>query len=281
MAPPASEVACRVSGEVERRTVGAAGHQVRPGPGGGSTMKLCSTVLSTLGASGLLFVGFAGTPAPASASTGSAATSLAAAATCEVRVSSVRAVEVQEDVADEDEILLRLGNTSTPQHTYFEGQLRNTLGDPGEIFSGSLRARLVERDRGSATVIDSATLECRTQTRSVTFDDAQRRHRVRGVVRRRRALSDGPGTGLHRGARVHGSHAGVPGGRPARAAVPDGTWLPGQRRRTGSRRPRCELTSRWCRPRPSRSCRQDASARRRSAPAGGRAAPRRRAAPPR
>jgi hypothetical protein len=129
-------------------------------------MKLTSTVTGALGTgalgtAGLLLAGLAAA-GPASA----------AVASCEVRVTSIRAVEVQEDDQNEDEVFLRLGNTSTPQHTYFEGQLRNTLGEPGEIFSGTLRTRLVEKDLGSATVIDNATLACRTHTRTVTYDDA-------------------------------------------------------------------------------------------------------------
>jgi hypothetical protein len=70
-------------------------------------------------------------------------------------------------------VFLRLGDSSTTQRTYFEGQKRNTLGDGDDVFVDRERVRLVENDGpGSNDVLDSATIDCAAASATSTLADA-------------------------------------------------------------------------------------------------------------
>jgi len=93
---------------------------------------------------------------------------------CKVRVLSVQANDLQEDNQGQDEVFLRLGDVNTVQHTYFPGQLRNTLGETSDFFNGHERVALIENDEatGNKDVIDRGRLACDTGQVQTVLTDA-------------------------------------------------------------------------------------------------------------
>jgi hypothetical protein len=126
--------------------------------------------LSTIGAAGMVLAGLGPVSAHAAEPEGRAA----AADLCLVRVLSVKAENLQEDNQGSDEIFLRLGDASTRQRSYFEGQKRNTLSDGDDHFTGTETVRLVEHDAGAGNndLIDSGSLRCTTGQVTSTLRDS-------------------------------------------------------------------------------------------------------------
>lgn len=91
---------------------------------------------------------------------------------CTIKIVSVKALDLQEDVQGQDEVFLRLGDSSTTQRNYFEGQKRNTLGDGDDVFVDRERVRLVENDGpGNNDAIDSGWMDCAAAARTTTLSD--------------------------------------------------------------------------------------------------------------
>lgn len=130
-------------------------------------MNFIRTALPAAAAAGLVLAGMGALPAQADDSSARGPGDL-----CKVRVLSVQADNLQEDIQEQDEIFLRLGDARTVQRPYFLGQKRNTLGDGEDHFTGIERVRLVEHDIGANDVIDSGRLECRTGQVTSTLNDS-------------------------------------------------------------------------------------------------------------
>jgi len=106
---------------------------------------------------------------------GAAGSAQAAAAvqSCTIRIVSIEALDLEEDGQGRDEVFLRLGDSSTTQRNYFEGQKRNTLGDGDDVFVNRERVRLVENDGpGNNDVLDSAWIDCAAASATSTLADA-------------------------------------------------------------------------------------------------------------
>ena len=92
---------------------------------------------------------------------------------CTIKIVSVKALDLQEDGQGQDEVFLRLGDSSTTQRTYFEGQKRNTLGDGNDPFVGREKVRLVENDGpGNNDVLDTARIACAAASATSTLSDS-------------------------------------------------------------------------------------------------------------
>ena len=75
-----------------------------------------------------------------------------AAATCQLDVRSLKALDLNDNVGV-DEVLLRLGGSSTPVQTYALNQKRTNLGT--KAFQGTIDVDIVEKDNGQTTTIGS------------------------------------------------------------------------------------------------------------------------------
>jgi hypothetical protein len=75
-----------------------------------------------------------------------------AAATCQLDVRSLKALDLNDNVGV-DEVLLRLGGSNTPVQTYALNQKRTNLGV--KAFQGSIDVDIVEKDNGQTTTIGS------------------------------------------------------------------------------------------------------------------------------
>ena len=92
---------------------------------------------------------------------------------CTIKIASIKALDLQQDARGQDEVFMRLGDTSTTQRTYFEGQKRNTLGDGNGVFVNREKVRLVENDGpGNNDVVDSALIPCAADSATSTLSDA-------------------------------------------------------------------------------------------------------------
>jgi hypothetical protein len=117
-----------------------------------------SLVTTTLGATGLalaavLSVG-AGQPA-------------SAAATCQLDVHSLKALDLNDNDGT-DEVLLRLGGDRTPVQTYVLGQKRFNMGT--KVFQGTIDLDVVEKDNGQTATIGSVNnIQC--QNKPLTTKD--------------------------------------------------------------------------------------------------------------
>ncbi len=142
------------------------------------------TIYAALGTATLAIAGLGTVGTPISASAATAAAAATPGALCQIRVISVEARDIQEDVQGTDEIRLKLGNTRTVQRTYFEGQLRNTLGDGSDLFTAPERVRLLEVDGANEEVVDAVTIPCvnRTDTTRLASADGDTVYRVRWTV---------------------------------------------------------------------------------------------------
>jgi hypothetical protein len=110
---------------------------------------------------------------PLLGATAGSAQAAGAVQSCTIRIVSIKALDLQEDVQGQDEVFLRLGDSSTTQRTYFEGQKRNTLGDGDDVFVNRERVRLVENDGpGNNDVLDSTTIACAAASATSTLSDA-------------------------------------------------------------------------------------------------------------
>jgi hypothetical protein len=109
----------------------------------------------------------------------------AAVKSCTIRIVSVKALDLQEDGQGQDEVFLRLGDSRTTQRNYFEGQLRNTLGDGSDVFVNQENVRLVENDGpGNNDVLASRTIGCAAAsvTRTVADASGDAIYRIRVLV---------------------------------------------------------------------------------------------------
>ena len=103
---------------------------------------------------------------------GATAASAQATQSCTIKIVSIKALDLQEDGQGQDEVFLRLGDSSTTQRNYFEGQKRNTLGDGDDVFVDRERVRLVENDGpGNNDVLDSAWIDCAADSDVSTLAD--------------------------------------------------------------------------------------------------------------
>jgi len=116
------------------------------------------TVCSALGTATLVVAGLGATT-----SSGSAAQPRAVDV-CELRVVSVKALDLQEDgtaaVVGNDEIYLRLGDFRSVTRRYREGQKRNVFGTDRDVFVGSEPVQLVEQDGGADDVLATRSIPC-------------------------------------------------------------------------------------------------------------------------
>jgi hypothetical protein len=92
---------------------------------------------------------------------------------CTIKIVSIQALDLQEDGQGQDEVFLRLGDSSTTQRTYFEGQKRNALFDGSDVYVTSEKVRLVENDGpGNNDVLDSTRIQCAAASATSTLSDA-------------------------------------------------------------------------------------------------------------
>jgi len=90
-----------------------------------------------------------------------------AAATCQLDVRSLKALDLNDNDGT-DEVLLRLAGTRTPVQTYVLNQKRLNLGV--KVFQGSIDLDIVEKDNGQTTTIGSVNnIQC--QNRPLTTKD--------------------------------------------------------------------------------------------------------------
>jgi hypothetical protein len=115
------------------------------------------TTMSALGTAALVAASVAATT-----SSGSAAQPRAVDV-CEIRIVSVKALDLQEDGQGHDEIFLRLGDFRSTTRSYTEGQKRNVFGTDRDVFVGSEPVRLVEQDGGTDDVLASESIPCAQQ----------------------------------------------------------------------------------------------------------------------
>ncbi len=117
---------------------------------------------STLGATGLALAGLLSVGAAVGA-----ASPASAAATCQLDVRSLKALDLN-DNDGADEVLLRLAGDRTPVQTYVVTQKRFNLGT--KVFQGSIDLDIVEKDNGQTTTIGSVdNIQC--QNRPLTTRD--------------------------------------------------------------------------------------------------------------
>lgn len=134
-------------------------------------MNITTITCSTLGATALLLAAVGSSPASAAGSSAAAATALPGSL-CDIQVSRVKALDVQ-DNDNTDEIRLRIGDKTSVQRTYTAGQLRNVLGDNTyDLFTSPELVRLVEVDGASTTVIGSASIPCVNRTATSLVSNA-------------------------------------------------------------------------------------------------------------
>ena len=82
-----------------------------------------------------------------------------AAATCQLDVRSLKALDLNDNVGV-DEVLLRLGGSNTPVQTYALNQKRTNLGT--KAFQGTIDVDIVEKDNGQTTTIGSVNnIQCK------------------------------------------------------------------------------------------------------------------------
>ncbi len=145
------------------------GHEVWDGSRKGIIMNSTRIAFSVLGVAGLGLAALGTAPAQAASPADRGPNDL-----CKVRVLSVQADDLQEDVQEQDEVFLRLGDSRTVERPYFLGQHRNTLGDGQDFFNGHERVALIENDAasGNKDVIDRARLSCDTGQVESTLSDA-------------------------------------------------------------------------------------------------------------
>ena len=118
-----------------------------------------SLVTTTLGATGLVLVA-------ALVSLG-AAQPASAAATCQLDVHSLKALDLNDNDGT-DEVLLRLGGDRTPVQTYVLNQKRFNLGT--KAFQGTIDVDIVEKDNGQTTTVGSVNnIQC--QNKPLTTKD--------------------------------------------------------------------------------------------------------------
>lgn len=86
----------------------------------------------------------------------------------------MQADDLQEDIQEQDEVLLRLGDSSTIERTYFLGQHRKTLSGGQDFFTGHEPVALIENDEaaGNRDVASRARLSCHTGQFEKTLPDA-------------------------------------------------------------------------------------------------------------
>jgi hypothetical protein len=111
-----------------------------------------SLVTTTLGTTGLALAALlsVGAAQPASA-----------AATCQLDVHSLKALDLNDNDGG-DEVLLRLGGDRTPVQTYALGQKRFNLGT--KAFQGTIDLDVVEKDNGQTTTIGSVNnIQCQNK----------------------------------------------------------------------------------------------------------------------
>ena len=111
------------------------------------------SLLTTLSATGVAVV--------ASLASVGAAQPASAAATCQLDVRSLKALNLN-DNDGADEVRLRLGGDKTPVRTYVLNQKRFNLGTTA--FQGTIDVDIVERDNGQTTTIGSVNnIKCKNK----------------------------------------------------------------------------------------------------------------------
>jgi hypothetical protein len=118
-------------------------------------MNLTKIALSTIGTAGLVLSGAGVAHASSAGTSGSAAGSL-----CDIQVSRVEALDIQ-DNDGLDEIKLRIGDKTSVTRSYFTGQIRNVLGDNTyDLFTSPELVKVVEVDTNKQTTLGSASIPC-------------------------------------------------------------------------------------------------------------------------
>lgn len=123
----------------------------------------------------------------AAATTGTSHAQTVMAGGCELRVTEVRALDLQETPTDE--IYLRIGDERTNTRTFTEGQTREAsdLGNPDQITEfippgGFVVVSVIEDDAAVDTVIGSFRVPCRAVSAQKDLAGAGAFYRVSYVV---------------------------------------------------------------------------------------------------
>ena len=125
--------------------------------------------LSTLGAAALLL---GGTGSAQAAVASAASTAALPGSLCDIQVSRVEALDIQ-DNDGRDEIRLRIGDKTSVTRNYVLGQVRNVLSDNTyDLFTSPELVKVVEVDAAKTTVLSSATIPCVNRTATSVISDA-------------------------------------------------------------------------------------------------------------
>jgi hypothetical protein len=135
-------------------------------------MNLTKITFSTLGAAALVLAGAGSANAGVAQSSGAVAAA-APGSLCEIQVSRVKALDLQENAGDE--IRLKIGDKTSVTRPYTTaGQVRNVLGDNTyDLFTSPEVVKVVEVDGAVGQVVGSAaSIPCvhRGPTKSLVSD---------------------------------------------------------------------------------------------------------------